>query len=298
VLLDKIIELATDADKALTVLLRQCVILGHELKNDSLKKWANQELNGYADADKVPEYRVIHAGAKGQFNAGYAFPTITRQIPSFLMDEKHRWAAAEARLCEPISAYEHLAETDETKGELSIPWNGDMVTYYQGKFMDGHALTRAWQEISRGAIVGLLDTVRNRVLNVALDIKTEIGDSDADLKKVPGSSEVSEKVNHIIINHIYGGTVFVGEQQTVNVQNISVGSWEDLEKALLARGLQGAEITELSNAIGQDGKTIGVKVKDWIGRNATKIWDHGLQLSTSVGTAVLTEYLKKYLGMK
>jgi AbiTii len=63
VLLDKIIELATDIDKPLSVLLRQCVVLGHELKNDSLKTWANQELNGYTDRQKVPEYRIMTAGA-------------------------------------------------------------------------------------------------------------------------------------------------------------------------------------------------------------------------------------------
>ena len=297
VLLDKIIELATDADKPLTVLLRQCVILGHELKNDSLKMWANQELNGYAEPEKMPEYRVIRTGATGLFSAGYRFPTIKRPIPAALMHENHRWAATEAHLCEPISSYENVLKNDETKGELSIPWSADMVTYYQAKFIKHHVLTQAWQDLSRGVIIGLLDTVRTRVLNVALDIKSEIGDSDADLKKVPSSSEVAERVDHIIINHIYGGTVFVGDQQSVNVQNISAGNWEDLKKALLSRGIQDPEISELSKAIEQDGKTLGVKSKEWITRNATKVWDHGLQLGTTVGAAVLTEYVKKHLGL-
>lgn len=43
-LLDKIIELATDSGQSLSVLLRQCIVLAYELKNDSLKAWANQEL--------------------------------------------------------------------------------------------------------------------------------------------------------------------------------------------------------------------------------------------------------------
>lgn len=296
-LLDKIIELATDTDKPLSVLLRQCVILGHELKNDSLKKWANLELNGYTERDKVPEYRIIHAGAMGIFNAGYAFPTITRSIPAFLMDKNHRWAATEAHLTEPISSYESILKADRTKGSLSIPWSADMVTYYQAKFIAGHALLQAWQDISYGAVVGLVDTVRSRVLNVALEIKTEIGETDAELRKVPISSEVANKVNHIIVNHIYGGTVFVGDLQTVNVQNISVGNWEDLKAALVSHGIQDPEISELSKAIEQDGKTLGVRVKDWIVRNATKVWDHGLQLGTSTGTALLTVYVKKHFGL-
>jgi hypothetical protein len=295
VLLDKIIELATDADKPLSTLLRQCVVLGHELKNESLKTWANQELNGYTDPKKVPEYRTVYAGAMGIFNAGYAFPNITRPIPTGSMQEEHRWAAETVHLAEPVSAYEKSLRN--TSGHsLTYQWSADMVVYYQARFMPGHALATAWQEVPFSAIAGMLDTIRTRVLNVALEIRSEIGDSDADLKKVAPDSEKAEKVNHIVINHIYGGTVFVGDQQTINTSNIAVGSWHDLGKALSTVGLQEKDIDELSQAIEQDGKTFGTRVKDWIGRNATKVFDKGLQVGTSVGTTVLTEYIKRHFG--
>jgi hypothetical protein len=90
VLLDKIIELATDSDQSLSVLLRQCIVLAYELKSDSLKAWANQELKGYGDPDKVPEYRIVSAGALGRFRAGYMFPEITRPLPATLLEEKHQ----------------------------------------------------------------------------------------------------------------------------------------------------------------------------------------------------------------
>src|SRR5260370_18982490 len=176
VLLDKIIELATDTDKPLSTLLRQCVVLGHELKNDSLKTWANQELNGYTDTNKVPEYRIMNAGAQGIFNAGYAFPSITRSIPAMGMEKEHRWAAETVHLAEPVSAYENCLKS--TKGHaLTYQWSADMVVYYQARFMPGHALARAWQEIPFSPLAGMLNTIRTRVLNVALDIKNEIGES-------------------------------------------------------------------------------------------------------------------------
>jgi hypothetical protein len=295
VLLDKIIDLATDTDKPLSVLLRQCVVLGHELKNDSLKTWANEELNGYKDVRKVPEYRIVNAGAVGIFNAGYMFPSITRPIPTGAMEKDHRWAAETVRLGEPVSAYENSLRS--TKGHsLTYHWAADMVVYYQESFMPGHALARAWQEVPFGAIAGMLDTIRTRVLNVALDIKKEIGDTDADLKKIEPNSERAERVNHIVINHIYGGTVFVGDQQTIT-QNIAMGNWQDLRDALLAVGIQEGDIGELSQAIEQDGKTFGTRVKGWIGRNATKVFDKGLQVGASVGATVLTEYIKQHFGM-
>ena len=84
-----------------------------------------------------------------------------------------------------------------------------------------------------GVIAGMLDTIRTRVLNMALELKREIGESDADLKKVkPDSTEV-EKVHSIVLTQIFGGTVYVAAgQQNVNVQNIGVGNWEDLRESI------------------------------------------------------------------
>jgi len=208
----------------------------------------------------------------------------------------HRWAAETVHLGEPVSSYENVLKSPKGRS-LTYPWPADMVAHYQAEFIDGHVLTQAWQEVSFGAIAGMLDTIRTRVLNVALDIKNEIGESDADLKGVVQNSEKAEKVNHIVINHIYGGTVFLADQQTINTQNIAVGNWQDLRKALLAVGIQDGDISELSQAVEQDGKTFGTRVKGWIGRNATKVFDKGLQVGASVGTTILTEYIKRHFGM-
>jgi hypothetical protein len=299
VLLEKIIELSTDSSQSLSVLLRHSIVLAHELKNDSLKAWANQELKGYAEPDKVPEYRIVPAGAQGRFQAGYMFPEITRPLPASLLAEKHQRFARIVYLAESVSTYENNLREAENKpnARLVHHWSADMIAYYQSAFIEGHVLHMAYQEVPLGVLAGLLDTIRTRVLNMALDIKTEIGESDADLKKIEPNSEKAEKVNHIVINHIYGGTVFVGDQQTINTTNIAVGSWQDLSKALLSVGIREKDIHDLSKAIEQDGKTFGTRAKDWIDRNATKVFDKGLQVGASVGTTVLTEYIKRHLGV-
>ncbi len=67
-LLDDIIELATNTGQSITVLLRKCVVLAHQIKNDRLKTWANKELSGYGDEDELPDYRVVSATATGHFS--------------------------------------------------------------------------------------------------------------------------------------------------------------------------------------------------------------------------------------
>jgi len=50
------------------------------------------------------------------------------------------------------------------------------------------------------------------------------------LKKVEPNSEKAEKVNHIVINHIYGGTVYMADHQTINTQNNRGGKLARLEE--------------------------------------------------------------------
>ena len=299
-LLDKIIELATDNQQPLTVLLRKCIVLAHEMKNDQLKEWANHELNGYPDQTKVPRYRTVSAGAAGTFNAGYMFPTVKRQIPAAVMEKGHRRFAEKVHLSEPVSAYEtNLTVLKANKGQVMVyKWDANLIGYYQEKFIDGHVLLDAWQEVPLGVIAGMLDTIRTRVLNLALELKSEIGDSDADLKKVTHDSGEAEKVKNIVQTQIFGGTVYMAAgQQNVNVQSIAVGNWEDLEKVLNESGVGEKDVAELSQALQQDNKAMGATVKGWISRNAGKVFNSGLQVGVSAGTTILTQYIKRHLGL-
>jgi len=56
-LLDDIITLAEDDRNSLPNLLRKCLRLASELKNERLKTWANQELDGYdtKTGDELPK---------------------------------------------------------------------------------------------------------------------------------------------------------------------------------------------------------------------------------------------------
>ena len=298
-LLDDIITLATDDSQSITILLRKCIILAHQLKNERLSMWANQELNGYDSLDEVPEYRKIAAQAQGNFAGGWGTFLGNRNIPPAVMEPEHRWAATEVTLTQGVRAYESVI-TEKGSGTLQYPWQNDMVLYYQRKFIAGYALISAWQEVPKSAVAALLDTVRTRVLNMALEIKSEIGETDVDLKALaPGSAK---KVEQTIINNIHGGNVNISTgASTINSsfhqQNIVVGDWEHLVRVLHTAGISGPELKELSKAVEEDGNTMGAKVKTWILKTAPKVLSGGVKIGVAVGQMLLTEYLKQYYGL-
>ena len=293
-LLDQIIEAGTANDPPpLTAILRQCILLANQLKTPLLRTWAEQELKGYPNPKDVPEYRIMNVGALGNF-AGVGQKYQARRIPSTLLKPEHRWAATIHRLTEPVSSYESLGDS---KGALIYEWPSDMIALYQSRLLQGCVLLTAWQQVPKLAIAGVLDTIRTRVLTMAIDIKNECERSGADFNHINPSSPEAEKLQQTVVNNMYGTVYLAAGDQVINTHNIAVDSWAELEEVLKASGIGDEDLTELSNAIQRDDKKMGTGVKGWISRNAEKVFEHGLQVGTSVGTTILTAYIKRHLGL-
>lgn len=298
-LLDDIINLAIDGKQPLPDILRKCLLLGHELKDERLKAWANQELNGYNSATDVPEYRVIPAQAKGNFMGPLHAQYQGHIIPPALLEEPHRHFAKTVYLIQSVSAYADLTKSPE--GSLVFPWPANMVAYYQQRIMGGGYICHsAWQEIPPSALVELLDKVRNITLNMALGIKDELGTSYTDLRRI--ESNEAAKIQSIIFQNTGGNTNVAfgqgsvdasGQQQTV----ITVGDRESLDAVLAKAGLEQKDLDNLTEAMQLDGTKPGHKVGEWVKENASKVLAGGMKVGTKIGTELLSAWIKQHYGL-
>jgi hypothetical protein len=299
-LLDDIINLAIDGKQPLTEILRKVLLLGYELKNDQLKTWANQELNGYDHGRNVPNYRIVPAPAKGDFLGPFNAQFNNHIIPPVAMDEQHRKFAESVYLIQSVSAYEDVIKKPKGRAVLMFPWPSDLVVYYQEKLMhNGFICHSAWQEISESALVEVLDAVRNRTLNMALQLKDELATSYADLRNAK-SQETETNIHNIIFQNTGGNTTVAfgivdasGQGQTV----IAVGDKKALDAALTHAGLTKPELDALTNAIKADGARPGHKVTEWIKENASKVLTGGVKVGTKIGSEILTAWIKQHYGL-
>jgi hypothetical protein len=142
-LLDEIIHLAEDGKQPLPDILRKCLRLGHELKNERLKSWVTQELYGY-DSDKdLPTYRTI---------AGPAYSAHERlnqaQVNESIRDERD----------------------DHVVGELEII----LIALHRNRFDTGSNLSKSVRNLSefhwltrRGSIFFVFRTFFTVIINVS-----------------------------------------------------------------------------------------------------------------------------------
>lgn len=300
-LLDDIINAAIDGTAPLADILRKCLLLGHELRNERLKEWANQELSGYKSKEDTPDYRHVMGIAKGHFLGLYGAELKNYPIPPAALEEQHQFAAREAYFVQGVSALEEiLTASDETT--ITAPWPGDMVLYYQQKLIDGYGLVSAWLAISKNAIVGLLDSVRNRTLNLALQIKDELGTSYTDLRKID-LKEKQASIQNIIFQNTGGSTNVAFGEASVDASGqvqvvINLGDRKALDEILTKAGLDAGALQKLTEAMQEDGgKRLGPKVCEWVKTNAGRILSGGVKVGVTIGQQLLTEWLKQHYGI-
>uniref|UniRef100_UPI0039B8CC54 AbiTii domain-containing protein n=1 Tax=Albidovulum sp. TaxID=1872424 RepID=UPI0039B8CC54 len=170
-LIDQIITAITETDEKTSAILRRCLVLAYQLRNDDLKAWVSKELNGYDMNDPdLPEYRKVRAPAKGLFIGPLGSQINDQPLPSAVLEPDHRRFAETADLVQPIAAYEEIS----SDSNLQIAWSANLTLKYQSVFFGGnYALNRAWQEIPGSCFVAIVDTVRTRLLTLVLELKNQ-----------------------------------------------------------------------------------------------------------------------------
>lgn len=301
-LVDDIIELAVDGAVPLTVILRKCLVVATKLKNDRLKGWVLGELNGYDDKDALPQYRVIRTQAKGLFLGPYGGELRDQILASGVMNEEHRWWATTAYLMEGIAAYEQFIAKDG-KAFGQVDWPGDLVVRYQTKFIKGWALNRAWQVIPGPGLAALVDAVRNRLLEFALELQGEIGDNEVPLEQI-----AAEKVDRAVTTIILGGHNVIanniaGDVKQIGEFNVVQGDFVSLARVLEEVGVPAHERDALEKAIAEDNeageeKGFGDHTSDWLGKALTYVGKGGSQVVGGVAKATLTKGVMAYFGLE
>lgn len=293
-LLDDIIKAITETDEKTSSILRKCLVLSYKLKNDTLKAWVSKELNGYDyDDPDLPEYRRVSAPAKGLFLGSFGRQIDDQPIPPAILKEEHRHFAEHTQLRQPIVAYEEVG----SKEERIIPWPANLVVVYQEKFFDGDmALNRAWQVIPGSVMVSIVDTVRTRVLTFVLELKDQTVEEDVEVDKLPAST-----VQTLVQMTVIGGNNVFGNVEQFAAQAVQVGNIESLKGTLSALGVSHDALGSLEADIAADQAEqpvgLGKRTLGWIGRNANAAGKGAVKIGTEVATQVMTEAIKRYLGM-
>lgn len=239
-------------------LLRSLQVLAKRGRAPDLEEWVVQERDGYADDDVLPDYRQaqparVLAHLAGPFGSQLKNFDIGQAVfPDYY---KHGF---KVEFRSPIAEIEDLLSSGSP--DFSVPWTGDMIGHAnslinQGtvKLVEMHGIVAARKAVPRSLLVRLVERVRGRVLDLALELES----LDPDLGSVPGSASTSpEAISATYQTVINTAQAFVGNN-AAQIQNVNVmpGNVESLRRYLEGLGLHADQVSQLTAEAASDRQT-------------------------------------------
>ncbi|MFW2045732.1 hypothetical protein [Acinetobacter variabilis] len=150
-------------------LLRKCKILAYRLGNEDFKKWVESELNGYSSDDLLPSYRILTVGSKGNFVGSFGSSFSNADMPIHGLPERLQEKQIKAEFHQPIATVESYSLNKE--GYLTQSWDPAILAQYGANMYSDLNCIQAWKVISIASVIGIVDTVKTRILNFVLEIE-------------------------------------------------------------------------------------------------------------------------------
>lgn len=204
----------------LSDILRKAKVLAYQIGNANLKKWVNQELDGYKLKVDLPDYRILKTSCFGKWTNGY-WMVSGKQVPMYqIEDEKIKGILTEFPVYDGIKSVEQL--TQRKDGHFILP--PEVVSFVNHYVQEnGYGYMELEYAISAHDFEQILDTVKNRLQDFIL----ELGQNWNTKQSLPPQDVLNNLVSVYIYNNQSQGdqmtTIFDQKGQQVNNQYNAVG---------------------------------------------------------------------------
>lgn len=299
-----LLEIQNDAvseSSSAPALLRKCMVLASNLDSSLLEDWVRWELNGYPATADVPEYRRMRMNFKVSGN-NIAYQVNGAPIASVLMKKLTKDDDFDMFECRQAIGTINSDEIKGADGTLNINMDNYALLLPGNVTERGFNVQRFWAEVPASQVLGIVEAVKNRVLEFVLALKKQYpdaGEVDGMTTKIPA---VEKAVNHIYNTTINGNAGVVGNanHSTVNIV-VNAGNVQELRSLLANEGVSSSDLLELEAAvssepsIGPDRK-FGPKVTGWVGKMMGKAGSGAWAVGLGAAGSLLEKALLGYYG--
>ena len=213
-----VLELQRDAlDKSIPVadLLRKAFVVARKLKITDAIYWISNELNGYGDGSTLPEYRKLH----GELRVHSPYQG---WVPLMMSDPEHGELLARRPTSQPISELENIFNGEAGMIYVKLPKS------IEKSLMAGmEDPMEPAVFLSKSQVHGLLDRVRNSVLDWALGLE-ETGITGEGMSFSP---EEQKQASSMTFNISHLGNL-IGSMSESQIQQGTNGSTQEYSKPI------------------------------------------------------------------
>lgn len=266
-------------------LLRRLKILAARVSLPELGSWVALELNGYPSATEFPAYRgPFPATVLGDFAGPFGSAVKNAPIPRTNLEPALRGILNqhelfELRIRQSVSEIQDLVADGATI--MQDRWAADVIGLINRQIQhgrltiyEGMGLQVAWKIVTRQALIGVLEGVRNRTLDFLLGLDVLDPAAGEDLRAM--DTNQVRQIFHTTIIGAQGSNVAIGGSYIKQVMDLPASRDDDgLLAWLRGQGVTDELLDELRQALAADSKAPssdlsapGRHVKEWLARIA------------------------------
>lgn len=300
-ILNEIQAATLDSSANLGSVLLKLRFLASRLGSSPLADWVKFESEGYPTDVAIPDYRKVNVSYVGTFFGAYGASITNAPIPPYLIEKfaGKKWNQYEVR--NSIAAVEELALSS---GAIGVS-NQNLVLILQNKIYKGYACNSVNGTVDKVAIKEIVQTVRNRVLELTIEIEKEIpGAADVLVAGPAPKIADKEKMTKIVNQTVYGNVtqVTAADNSTINV-NIQQGEISSMVKSLVDAGLPQGAADEIAHIVAAEkpeapDRPLGIKATEWLSKNLKHAASRGWGIGVSALSKVVEEAALRYYGLK
>lgn len=291
-LLDQIIDGSSDSGVKTPDLLRKVHVAATRIGAPGVVDWVKQELQGYTDDADLPSYRKMQTAVMGHFT-GPMQSQIKKQLPPYPGFEDDFFI----EMRQPLITLQSFAEAEE---DAQLQWPIWRVEEYEktGAFaIQFYGLFGAWNVITRQSLLGVIDTVRSKAMEFALELQESFPDAGSvDGPSVATDTAVAPFVFNTT-NNIYGHGANIATGSDIAQKSIVKGNPEEFKRQLKSLGLSEAEAEQFTQVIDEEKSIEKPRTKAFLEKVRAGSIAVGTAVPSNVIAGSLVELAKMYLGI-
>lgn len=153
----------TSQNSDLVSVLRKAKLIAAKLQLEEFSKWIANELNGYKENDKIPEYRLIHGELK-------AFNPLRGWIPAMIYDAETEKTICEQKVSNSIPELISLCSNGGRELMISFPGSSQKIL---NQLFDSPIPMQCALHISNAAVNSIIEEVKTMVLDWTIKLENE-----------------------------------------------------------------------------------------------------------------------------
>lgn len=216
----KIIKELANNSISLDTAMSRLMVIAADIGNDDLLQWVENELSGYKESSKVPNYRringlpIVYSGINGRFQ-------MTNQplILEGILDKEHLESLNEYIITEDIRTIEGFSRSDD-KAAVDL-------SFLQGIVYErtGIRCTSIKMLIPNNYFSKVISDVKTKILRVLIMLDKELGNLDSlDIDDSSLSEEDRIAFNQTVNNFIFNdNSVTIGDKNKIDDSTFNSG---------------------------------------------------------------------------